>query len=183
MGQTENFQNSSSQLPYLEAIITETLRLKPGVPSGNQRVTPPEGLTIDEVRIPGNTIVVIPQYVVQRDERNYVRPLEFLPERWLEEGKDLVLDGNAYFPFVIGKKLLCLNSDLGVVLTTLAGPYACAGKQLVFLQIRMALWHIAKEFDISLAPGEDPERFDVGARDTFNMSVPPLQMVFKRRDH
>lgn len=105
MDEAENLPNPPSQLPYLEAIMTETLRLKPSVPSGNPRVTPPEGLVIDEVRIPGNTIVIIPQYVVQRDERNYVRPLEFLPERWMEEGKDLTLDGKAFFPFTIGKSI------------------------------------------------------------------------------
>lgn len=103
--EAENLQNAASQLPYLQAILTETLRLKPSVPSGNPRVTPPEGLVIDEVWIPGNTIVIVPQYVVQRDERNYVRPLEFLPERWLEEEKDLTLDRNAFFPFTIGKSL------------------------------------------------------------------------------
>lgn len=61
------------------------------------------------------------------------------------------------------------------------GPYTCAGKQLAFWQMRMALWRIARDFDISLAPGEDPGRFDAGARDTFTMAVPPLHMVFKKR--
>lgn len=83
--------------------MTETLRLKPSVLSGNPRVTPPEGLVIDQVWIPGNRIVIVPQHVVQRDERNYARPLGFLPERWLEEGKELVLDEHAFFPFTIGK--------------------------------------------------------------------------------
>jgi cytochrome P450 len=100
----EAFNNDTSpSLPYLEAVITETLRLKPNVPSGQPRVTPTEGLVIDGTWIPGDTIVIIPQYVIQRDERCFTRASEFLPERWLDEGKDLIVDRQAYFPFSIGE--------------------------------------------------------------------------------
>lgn len=110
--------------------MTETLRLKPSVPSGNARVTPPEGLVIDEVRIPGDTIVIVPQYVVQRDERNYVRPLEFLPERWLEEGKDLVLNGRAFFPFTIGKDFYLRLDSCTLVDESLKGPIPALASNL-----------------------------------------------------
>ncbi|KAJ5815613.1 hypothetical protein N7474_007390 [Penicillium riverlandense] len=159
----EIFNNDTSpSLPYLEAIITETLRLKPNVPSGQSRVTPPEGLVIDGTWIPGNTIVIIPQYVIQRDERCFARATEFLPERWLDEGKDLIVDKQAYFPFQIG-------------------PYGCPGKQLALLQMRGVLRRIARDFHIALAPGEDGVAFDTEAKDAFTMAVKPLQMVFKKR--
>jgi hypothetical protein len=50
--------------------------------------------------------MVVPQYVVQRDARNFPRPLEFLPERWLEKEQGLIVDDRAFFPFAIGKELL-----------------------------------------------------------------------------
>jgi cytochrome P450 len=90
-------------IPYLEAIINETLRLKPAVPSGQPRVTPAAGLQIDEVWIPGDVNVITPQYVMQRDERYFPRGAEFVPERWLE-GKAAVNE-QAYFPFQIGTHL------------------------------------------------------------------------------
>lgn len=73
------------------------------MPSGLSRVTPPQGLQIDEVWIPGDTIVVIPQWVIHRDERYFVRALEFLPERWLVEKGRLIKDERAFFPFQIGE--------------------------------------------------------------------------------
>jgi cytochrome P450 len=53
-------------LPYLNALIYETLRLHPSIPSGGLRITPPHGLEIDGTFIPGGTTVVTPQYSIQR---------------------------------------------------------------------------------------------------------------------
>ncbi|KAG8410235.1 hypothetical protein J3459_017227 [Metarhizium acridum] len=54
------------KVPLLDAVISETMRLHPAVPSGTQRMTPPEGLPIGERHIPGNTIVQVPSYTVFR---------------------------------------------------------------------------------------------------------------------
>ena len=54
-------------LDLLNGIISETLRLHP--PAGSlQRKTPPEGLTIGETYIPGDTNVLCPHYVVGRSK-------------------------------------------------------------------------------------------------------------------
>ncbi|KAJ6005682.1 hypothetical protein N7451_003626 [Penicillium sp. IBT 35674x] len=152
----------ASQIPYIDAIINETLRLKPAVPGGMGRITPPEGLTIDEVFIPGNIIVIVPQHVVQRDERNFERASEFLPERWMDEGREMHKDERAFFPFSLGH-------------------YACVGKQLAMVQLRLTLQRIASEFDLEFAPGGSHERYDEGAKDTFTLNCPPLNMIFKKR--
>uniref|UniRef100_A0A0C4DIE3 Cytochrome P450 n=1 Tax=Fusarium oxysporum (strain Fo5176) TaxID=660025 RepID=A0A0C4DIE3_FUSOF len=57
---------SLSNLIHLNAVIDESLRLHPPVPSGLQRVTPPQGLMVGDTFIPGNTIVQVPMHTVQR---------------------------------------------------------------------------------------------------------------------
>lgn len=62
--------NALSKLKYLQACIDEALRVLPTVPSGVQRLTPPEGLKITEdLFIPGDTIVQVPIYTLHRGMR------------------------------------------------------------------------------------------------------------------
>ncbi|KAJ5120265.1 hypothetical protein N7448_010934 [Penicillium atrosanguineum] len=73
--------DTTSKIDLLNATIHETLRLHPAVPSGLQRLTPPEGMTIGKSYIPGNTIVQVPLYTMFRDPRAFKRPTEFIAER------------------------------------------------------------------------------------------------------
>lgn len=52
--------------PLLDGCINEALRLYPAVPSGMQRMTPPEGALIAGKMIPGDTIVSTPTYTLHR---------------------------------------------------------------------------------------------------------------------
>lgn len=44
--------NTISELPVLDAVVQETLRLRPAAPSGLQRVTPEAGCVIDGTTVP-----------------------------------------------------------------------------------------------------------------------------------
>lgn len=70
-------------LPYLTACIKEAFRLYPPIPLGLPRRTPENGSTINGTFVPPNTALVIPQHAMYTSPRNFKRPTEFLPQRWM----------------------------------------------------------------------------------------------------
>lgn len=92
---------------YVDDIIRESMRLKPPVLTGGYRVTPAEGLQVDEVYIPGDVNVFVPFQAIQTDERYWPQPLEFIPERWGERSEDMGTDDSLFIPFSAGKRVVC----------------------------------------------------------------------------
>ena len=61
------------------------------------------------------------------------------------------------------------------------GVYGCPGKGLALMQLRIALSRIALNFDLSFGPGETGVPFDTKVMDTFTLTLPKLDVVFKER--
>ena len=55
-----------AKLELMEAVINEALRLHPPIRSGPERMTPPEGLQIGRIYIPGNIRLQTPLYTLHR---------------------------------------------------------------------------------------------------------------------
>jgi cytochrome P450 len=144
------------KVAYLDWIIHESLRLRPTVPIGLQRITPPQGIQLDEMFIPGNVMVSVPCYTIQRDGRYWDRPTEFLPERW--EGRDP--NKGANIPFS-------------------RGQMGCVGKGLAMMELRMVFSRVAMRFEkIEFEKGWGVEAFERETLDTFTTSLPRCPMVF-----
>ncbi len=69
-------------------------RLHSPVPSGVQRDTSESGAKIGPYWIPGETIVAVPTYTIQRDQRYFVQPDEWIRERWFSK-PELVINRHA----------------------------------------------------------------------------------------
>lgn len=63
---SELSHTSLMEIDLLEGIINEALRLYPAVPSGTQRMTPPEGMKAGDVYLPGDVVVQSPLYTIFR---------------------------------------------------------------------------------------------------------------------
>ncbi|KAM7185435.1 cytochrome P450 [Naviculisporaceae sp. PSN 640] len=148
-------------LPHLNGVINEALRLYPAVPSALQRLTPPEGLVIDGTFIPGNVTVYCPQYVLGRDPDCFVKPNEFIPERWYSR-PDLIKDLSGFAPFSLGS-------------------YSCIAKPLALLNLRATISRIVADYDVQIAPGMRLEDFEEGLTDHFTIAMPPLRLCLTKR--
>lgn len=80
-------------LPYLDAIIKEGLRMHPPIGNILERIVPSPGLTLRDGRViaPG-TIVGMNQWVVSRDKEVYGDDADvFRPERWLRGDNETIV--------------------------------------------------------------------------------------------
>ncbi|KAG7092152.1 hypothetical protein E1B28_008521 [Marasmius oreades] len=78
-----NFE-ALEKLPYLTAVIKESLRLSHGVASSLPRVVGSSGSTIAGPHVPPGTVVSCASYVVHTNPSIFPDSHEFIPERWLD---------------------------------------------------------------------------------------------------
>jgi hypothetical protein len=91
-------------LPYIDAILKESLRWLTAVTSGV-----PHATTEDDVyrgwRIPKGSIVIANAWAMLHDPKTYADPFDFRPERFLpSEGKDTEPDPGIYGSFGFGRR-------------------------------------------------------------------------------
>ncbi|KAL4783773.1 cytochrome P450 [Aspergillus varians] len=97
------------QLPFLTAILKETLRLYTPTPAPLPRTVPPGGFEVDGHFLPGGTIISHSIYLIHHNPQLFADTKSFKPERWLgEEGKALE---QYYIPFSKGTRS-CIGTSL-----------------------------------------------------------------------
>lgn len=119
------------RLSYTEKVITESMRLYPPVWTIGRETT--ADCSIGSFHVPRGTTLLMPQWVVHRDERFYEQPDAFLPERWTEEFTRR-LPKFAYFPFG-------------------GGPRLCIGNNFALMELVLVLAAITQRFRFTLQPG------------------------------
>jgi len=115
------------RLPYLDAVIKESMRLLPAS-SYSQRVAV-EPTSLGPVRMNPGTPVIFSQYITHHRSDLYEDPERFLPERW----SSITPSAYEYLPFG-------------------AGPRMCIGAPLAMAEIRTALTIMLKRFNFQIKP-------------------------------
>lgn len=104
-----------ARLPYLDAVIRETLRLYPPVRLIDR--SPTSDTRIDGARLRAGTNVIVSPLVTHREPGLYERPSHFLPERWLSATPGELPKG-AYLPFGAGPHV-CIGQPLALAIVWL----------------------------------------------------------------
>ena len=120
------------RLHYAEMVVTESMRLYPPAYMVTRRVAEP--CEVGGYRIEPETVLMMSQWVVQRDVRWFEEPEAFRPERW-ENDLAKQLPRYAYFPFG-------------------GGPRLCIGNTFAMMEATLLLATIAQRCRFTLAPGE-----------------------------
>ena len=119
------------KLPYLDAVIYESLRLYP--PAYMMARMNLETVHLGGYEIPPRSTLLASQWVMHRDPRFFEQPEQFIPERWLD-GLEQRLPPGAYFPF----------GD---------GPRRCIGQGFAQLETALVIAAIAQKFQFRLTKG------------------------------
>ncbi|XP_076899792.1 cytochrome P450 93A3-like [Bidens hawaiensis] len=98
-------------LPYLQAIVKETLRLHPPVPMIPRKST--DDRTVAGYHIQANTSIFINVWALGRDPNYWENPLEFRPERFEEKLMDVRGQHFELLPFGSGRRM-CPGTSLGL---------------------------------------------------------------------
>jgi cytochrome P450 len=93
---------TTSKLEYLDACISEGMRLGPPSVIGVPRVVPRGGQEICGEWVPPQTSVAINQYPAFRSTSNFSQPEVFMPERFLD-AKGMGDNLAVFQPFLVGR--------------------------------------------------------------------------------
>lgn len=138
---------STNGLPFLEAVINETLRMHHPTPISLPRVTPVEGQVVNGILVPGNTVIGVNLQNIQNSPELWVEPRVFHPERFLPPSD---LRSDARFDQDVRSAFMPFST----------GPRNCLGGKLFFAQARVLLAKVVWNFDLQMADTSESNWLD-----------------------
>ncbi|CAG2174488.1 unnamed protein product, partial [Oppiella nova] len=115
-----------TRLPYLDAVLSETLRLHTPAPKLTRIATREYKIGDTGITIPKGMTVEVPVYAIHRSPKYYPNPDQFEPDRFLQENRHNLIP-YTYLPFG-------------------GGPRFCVGKRFVLLAVKVAMVMIIRKY-------------------------------------
>ncbi|XP_019198878.1 PREDICTED: cytochrome P450 71A1-like [Ipomoea nil] len=149
-------------LPYIQAIVKETMRLHPVAPMLVPRQCR-EDCKVAGYDIPKGTRILVSVWTIGRDPTLWDNPNEFIPDRFI--GKDIDVKGCDFelLPFGAGRRM-------------------CPGYSLGLKVIQASLANLLQGFNWRLPNDETPEKLNM--EEIFGLSTPkkiPLEVAVEPR--
>ncbi|KVF59396.1 cytochrome P450 [Cynara cardunculus var. scolymus] len=128
-------EDDIDKMPYLRAILKETLRLHPPLPLLVPREST-QDVKLLGYDITAGTQVIINAWAIGRDGSTWVEPNEFMPERFLNSPVDYKGFHFELIPFGAGRR-------------------GCPGIQFAMVVNELVLANLVYKFDLEVAEGKD----------------------------
>ena len=109
-------------LPYLDACVSETLRMYPPLTRLEREAEEDLMLGDARIRLYKGQLVEIPVYAIHRSEKFYKNPNQYIPERFLKENRNEIIP-YTFMPFG-------------------TGPRHCIGMRFALMEVKLAMAHI-----------------------------------------
>jgi cytochrome P450 len=127
-----SYRESTTHLPYMEAVMKEATRLHPGVGLILEREVPKGGADIAGHHFRAGTIVGINAWVLGHDADVFPDPESFIPERWIDNTPDRLKEMEQSW-FIFG-----------------AGARTCIGKNISLMEMAKLVPQLLREFTFEL---------------------------------
>ncbi|KAI9154545.1 hypothetical protein LWI28_027882 [Acer negundo] len=150
------------KLPYLKAVVKETLRLHPPVPLLLPRNSMQETNFMGYL-IPKNTQVFVNAWAIGRDPECWEDPMSFKPERFLGSNIEIKGQNFGFIPFGSGRRI-------------------CVGISLAERALHLGVASLLHYFDWELGKDVTPESMDMNERMGLTVrKLVPLKVIPKKR--
>ncbi|KAM7464286.1 hypothetical protein LguiA_032407 [Lonicera macranthoides] len=155
-------ESDMDYLPYLQAVVKETLRLHPALPLLLPRNTM-EDTNYMGYLIPKDTQVFVNAWAIGRDPDSWEDPLTFKPERFLNSSIEYKGQHFELIPFGSGRRI-------------------CIGFPLAHRVVHLTLATLAQSFDWEFPSGMSPKSLDMEERLGLTLRKKnPVKIIPKRR--
>ncbi|KAG5873358.1 hypothetical protein JTB14_000486 [Gonioctena quinquepunctata] len=121
-----------NEMPYLQQVIDETMRIYPALPILQRKCTEDYKLRDTDLVIERGTSVLLPIISFHRDPEYYPDPMKFDPERFTPEKKK---ERNSLLHIPFGE-----------------GPRNCIGLRFGLMQMKIGFVQILRNFKLSISP-------------------------------
>ncbi|KAL6878330.1 hypothetical protein ACP4OV_012500 [Aristida adscensionis] len=163
LGRKETVEEPDAMnLPYLNAVVKEVMRLHPVAPVLVPRRAVEDGVEIGGYAVPKGSTVFINVWTIMRDPAVWEKPNEFMPERWfMDRAAEMEFKGKdfEFLPFGSGRR-------------------TCPGMPMAERVVPHLLASLLHAFEWRLPEGMPAEQLDVSERfTTGNVLAVPLKAV------